>query len=91
MAVKMRLKRMGATKKPYYRIVVSDSRSPRDGKNIEEIGTYDPLREDTKVTIKEDRVQYWLGVGAQPTDTVRNLLSQTGSIKKFHESKKGNK
>lgn len=91
MAVKMRLKRMGATKKPYYRIVVSDSRSPRDGKNIEEIGTYDPLKEESKVTIKEDRVQYWLSVGAQPTDTVRNLLSQEGQMKKFHESKKGNK
>lgn len=91
MAVKMRLKRMGATRKPYYRIVVSDSRSPRDGKNIEEIGTYDPLKEESKVTIKEDRVQYWLSVGAQPTDTVRNLLSQEGQMKKFHESKKGNK
>ena len=87
MAVKLRLKRMGAKKKPYYRIVVSDSRTKRDGICIEEIGTYDPLNESKKVTIKEDRVLYWLGTGAQPTDTVRSLLSQTGSMKKFHEQK----
>lgn len=91
MAVKVRLKRMGATKKPYYRIVVSDSRSKRDGKNIEEVGTYNPLLDTNKVTIEEDRVLYWLSNGAQPTDTVRNILSQSGIMKKFHEQKKGNK
>ena len=91
MAVKVRLKRMGAKKSPYYRIVVSDSRSKRDGRNIEEVGTYNPLMDDKKVTIKEERVLYWLSNGAQPTDTVRNLLSQTGTMKKFHEQKNGNK
>ncbi len=91
MAVKLRLKRMGAKKKPFYRIVVSDSRSPRDGRNIEEIGTYDPQKENEKINIKEDRVLYWLGTGAQPTDTVRSLLSGVGTMKKFHEQKKGNK
>lgn len=91
MAVKLRLKRMGAKKRPFYRIVVSDSRSPRDGRNIEEIGTYDPQKEAEKINIKEDRVLYWLQTGAQPTDTVRSLLSNSGVMKKFHEQKKGNK
>lgn len=91
MAVKLRLKRMGAKKRPFYRIVVSDSRSPRDGRNIEEIGTYDPQKEAEKINIKEDRVLYWLQTGAQPTDTVRSLLSNVGVMKKFHEQKKGNK
>lgn len=91
MAVKLRLKRMGAKKRPFYRIVVSDSRSPRDGRNIEEIGTYDPQKETEKINIKEDRVLYWLQTGAQPTDTVRSILSNVGVMKKFHEQKKGNK
>ncbi len=87
MAVKLRLKRMGAKKKPYYRIVAADSRSPRDGKVIEEIGTYDPTKEPAVVTVKEELALKWLGNGAQPTDTVRNLLSSKGIMKSFHESK----
>ena len=76
MAVKIRLKRMGAKKAPYYRIVVADSRSPRDGRFIEEIGTYDPMAEDNKVKVEMDRVEYWIKNGAQPTETVRGLLKK---------------
>ena len=67
---------MGAKKAPYYRIVVADSRSPRDGRFIEEIGTYDPHAEDNKIKVDMDRVQYWTKNGAQPTDTVRGLLKK---------------
>ena len=74
--VKIRLRRMGAKKAPYYRIVVADSRSPRDGRFIEEIGTYDPMAEDNKVNVEMDRVEYWIKNGAQPTDTVRGLLKK---------------
>ena len=87
MAVKIRLKRMGSKKKPFYRIVVADSRSPRDGRFIETVGTYNPLKEPAEVTIKEDSVMDWLSKGAQPSDTVRNILSREGVMKKFHESK----
>ena len=87
MAVKIRLKRMGSKKKPFYRIVVADSRSPRDGRFIETVGTYNPLVEENQVTLKEDRVLEWLSKGAQPSDTVRNILSREGVMKKFHESK----
>lgn len=92
MAVKLRLKRMGTTKKPYYRIVAADSRSPRDGRIIESVGTYDPTKEPAVVTVNEELALNWLANGAQPTDTVRNLLSKQGIMKKFHESKtkKGN-
>ena len=76
MAVKIRLRRMGAKKSPYYRIVVADSRSPRDGRFIEEIGTYDPMAEDNKVKVEMDRVEYWIKNGAQPTETVRGLLKK---------------
>lgn len=87
MAVKLRLKRMGTTKKPYYRIVAADSRSPRDGRIIEEVGTYDPTKQPAIVTVKEEIALKWLKNGAQPTDTVRNLLSSKGIMKAFHEAK----
>ena len=72
--VKIRLKRQGAKKAPYYRIVVADSRSPRDGRNIEELGTYDPMAQPAAIQIDLERAKYWIGCGAQPTDTVRGLL-----------------
>ena len=74
--VKIRLRRMGAKKAPYYRVVVADSRSPRDGRFIEEIGTYDPMAETGKLKVDMERVKYWVANGAQPTDTVRGLLKQ---------------
>ena len=74
--VKIRLRRMGAKKAPYYRIVVADSRSPRDGRFIEEIGTYDPLSETNSLRVDTERANYWLANGAQPTDTVRALLKK---------------
>ncbi len=74
--VKIRLRRMGAKKAPYYRIVVADSRSPRDGRFIEEVGMYDPMADGSKLTVKMDRVEYWIANGAQPTDTVRGLLKK---------------
>lgn len=87
MAVKIRLRRMGAHKAPFYRIVVSDSRSPRDGRFIEEIGYYNPLSEPSGVRIDEEKALKWLQNGAQATDTVRSLLSKAGVMKKFHESR----
>ncbi|BAV01526.1 MULTISPECIES: 30S ribosomal protein S16 [Lactococcus] len=87
MSVKIRLTRMGSKKKPYYRINVADSRSPRDGRFIETVGTYNPLVAENQVTLKEERVMEWLNNGAQPSDTVRNILSKAGIMKKFHEQK----
>ena len=87
MAVKIRLTRMGSKKKPFYRINVADSRSPRDGRFIETVGTYNPLVEENQVTLKEERVLEWLSKGAQPSDTVRNILSKQGIMKRFHEEK----
>lgn len=87
MAVKLRLKRMGAKKAPFYRIVAADSRSPRDGRFIEQLGTYDPTKNPAVVTVKEEEVLAWLEKGAQPSETVRNLLSQKGIMKKFADSK----
>ena len=87
MAVKIRLKRMGSKRKPFYRIVVADSRSPRDGRFIEEIGYYNPVVEPVQVKIDEESVLKWLSNGAQPSDTVRNILSREGIMKKFHDSK----
>ncbi len=87
MAVKIRLKRMGSKKSPFYRVVVADSRSPRDGRFIETIGTYNPVVNPAEVSINEELALQWLANGAQPSDTVRNLLSQQGIMKKFHESK----
>ena len=80
MAVKIRLKRMGAKKNPFYRVVVADARYPRDGRFIEEIGTYDPLKEPAAVNIDAEAAKKWLGNGAQPTDTVRALLKKSGVI-----------
>ncbi|MFL2101542.1 30S ribosomal protein S16 [Desemzia sp. FAM 23991] len=87
MAVKIRLKRMGSKRNPFYRIVVADSRSPRDGRFIEEIGHYNPVVEPAQVKIDEESVLKWLSNGAQPSDTVRNILSREGIMKKFHDSK----
>ncbi len=80
MAVKMRLRRMGAKKAPCYRIVVADSRYPRDGRFIEEIGFYNPMTEPAEVTIDADKAKKWISNGAQPTDTVRDLLKKTGVL-----------
>ena len=81
MAVKIRLRRMGAKKAPQYRVVVADSRYPRDGRFIEEIGFYDPTKEPPVIRIDADKAQAWIQNGAQPTDTVRALLKKTGAIK----------
>lgn len=89
MAVKMRLKRMGAKKAPFYRVVVADSRSPRDGKFIELIGTYNPLANPTEIKINEELALEWLNKGAIPTDTVKNILSKAGIMEKYHNSKLG--
>ncbi|MCD5410162.1 MAG: 30S ribosomal protein S16 [Clostridiales bacterium] len=80
MAVKIRLKRMGSKKRPFYRVVVADSRSPRDGRFIEEIGYYNPISDPKEIKIKGERALKWLKDGAQPTDTVRFLLKKTGII-----------
>ena len=74
--VKIRLRRVGAKKAPFYRIVVADSRSPRDGRFIEEIGTYDPMADSGKIKVDMDRAKYWIANGAQPTDTVRGLMKK---------------
>ncbi len=75
--VRIRLKKFGSKKRPYYRLVVQDSRKPRDGTSIEDVGYYHPIEaEDKQLSVKEDRVQYWLSVGAQPSDTVKKLLNK---------------
>ncbi|RHM62565.1 30S ribosomal protein S16 [Coprobacillus sp. AF33-1AC] len=89
MAVKLRMIRLGAKKAPFYRIVAADSRAPRDGRFIELLGTYDPNKNPAQVTLKEENILKWLNTGAQPSDTVRNLLSKEGIMKKFAESKSG--
>ena len=89
MAVKLRLTRMGAKKRPTYRIVATDSRRPRDGQYLELIGTYQPL--DEQVKIDEEKALKWLNTGAIPTDAVRNLFSKEGIMKKFADSKKKGK
>lgn len=86
--VKLRLKRMGAKKVPFYRIVAADSRSPRDGRDIEVIGTYNPTKEPAIITVDEEKAIKWLNNGAIPTDTVRTILSKQGIIKKFQDAKK---
>ena len=78
--VKIRLRRMGAKKAPFYRIVVADSRYPRDGRFIEEIGTYDPTKEPAAINVNAERAQAWIKTGAQPTETVRALLKKAGAI-----------
>ncbi len=80
MATRIRLRRMGAKKVPFYRIVVADSRSPRDGRCIDEIGTYDPTRKPAAVQIDVEKAKKWLGTGAQPSDTVRSLFKQAGIL-----------
>lgn len=87
MAVKIRLNRMGAKKNPFYRIVVADSRAPRDGRFIEVLGNYDPSQNPAVVNVDEDKVLDWMNKGAQPTDTVKNLLSKRGLMAKFAEAK----
>lgn len=91
MAVKIRLKRMGAKKSPFYRLVVADSRSPRDGRFIETIGQYDSTTEPAIVKIDEEKAIEWLQKGAQPTDTVKNLFSNAGIMKKWDELKRTKK
>ena len=87
MAVKIRLKRLGAKKAPFYRIVVADSRSPRDGKVIEELGYYNPLTTPAEIKLDEEKTLARLATGAQPTDTVKNLFQAQGIMKKFAEKK----
>lgn len=91
MAVKLRLKRMGSKQKPFYRIVAADSRSPRDGRFIETVGTYNPIKGKEVVTIDEEKALAWLSKGAIPTDTVRSILSNHGVMKKYAESKSSKK
>ncbi len=81
MAVKIRLRRMGAKKAPDYRIIVADSRSPRDGKFIEEVGYYNPMTNPADIKLEEEKVQKWLENGAQPTETVKSILTKSGIIK----------
>ena len=77
MAVKLRLRRMGAKQRPFYRIVVADSRSPRDGRFIEVVGTYNPIDKKNEVTLDEEKIMNWLNKGAQPTDTVKSILTKS--------------
>ncbi|MBG9988109.1 30S ribosomal protein S16 [Aerococcaceae bacterium DSM 111176] len=87
MAVKLRMKRMGSKRNPFYRIVAADARAPRDGRIIEQIGTYNPVSEPKTLEINEELALKWLSNGAQPSDTVRNLLSKQGIMQKHHEAK----
>lgn len=91
MAVKLRLKRMGSKAKPFYRIVAADSRSPRDGRFIETVGTYNPIVSESNVTIDEEKALKWLNNGAEPTDTVKNILKHNGTWAKFKNTKKEGK
>ena len=91
MAVKIRLRRTGRKKAPMYRIVVADSRSPRDGKFIESIGQYAPRQGENAIDLKTERVNHWLDNGAQPTDTVRSLLRRAGVLKARHEARLASK
>lgn len=87
MAVKLRLKRGGSKQRPIYRIVAADARSPRDGRFIETVGTYNPILAEYEVNINEEKALYWLRNGAQPTDTVRSLLSKKGIMARYAEEK----
>lgn len=87
MAVKIRLTRYGAKKNPYYRVIAVDSREKRDGKYIELLGTYNPITKPATVNLDEEKIIKWLGNGAIPTDTVRDLLSKAGIMKKIHDNK----
>lgn len=88
MAVKIRLKRMGTHKKPYYRLVVADAHSPRDGRFIEMVGTYDPLKKPSEIKVDQTKTLGWLKKGAIPSDTARALLSKVGIMKQFAETAK---
>lgn len=85
--VKIRLARVGRKSAPFYRLMVADSRKSRDGRFIEIIGTYHPLRQEPNFTVDEERALHWLNVGAQPSDTVRSILRKLGIMKKFHEQR----
>lgn len=87
MAVKIRLKRMGANKSPFYRVVVADSRSPRDGRFIQELGTYNPLKNPVEFNVDEEAALKWMLDGAKPSDTVRNLFSRVGLMEQLHNAK----
>lgn len=87
--VKIRLRRTGAKKQPSYRVVIADARAPRDGRFIEIVGHYNPRTDPVTINIEEDRVLYWLGVGAQPTDTVQYLLKKVGTLERFASLKQG--
>ena len=87
MAVKLRLKRMGSKQKPFYRIVAADARSPRDGRFIETVSTYNPITEPAEIKVDEEKALTWLNNGAQPTDTVRSILTESGIMKKYADSK----
>ena len=89
MSVKIRMRRMGSKRKPFYRIVVADSRMPRDGRFIEEVGYYNPLTNPDEVKLEEDKIFEWLEKGAQPSDTVRSLLSKAGLMTSYHDAKDG--
>ena len=89
MSVKIRMRRMGSKRKPFYRIVVADSRMPRDGRFIEEVGYYNPLTNSDEVKLEEDKIFEWLEKGAQPSDTVRSLLSNAGLMTRYHDAKYG--
>jgi small subunit ribosomal protein S16 len=91
MAVRIRLKRLGAKKRPYYRVVVADQRSPRDGRFIENIGKYHPLEDPSLIDIDEERALHWLRVGAQPSDTVKVLLTKSGIWERFVAEKRSKK
>lgn len=87
MAVKIRMRRMGSKRKPFYRIVVADSRAPRDGRFIEEVGYYNPVSQPKELKLDEEKVFAWLQKGAQPSDTVRSLLSGASLMQKLHDAK----
>ncbi len=89
MSVKIRMRRMGSKRKPFCRIVVADSRMPRDGRFIEEVGYYNPLTNPDEVKLEEDKIFEWLEKGAQPSDTVRSLLSKAGLMTRYHDAKYG--
>lgn len=89
MSVKIRMRRMGSKRKPFYRIVVADSRMPRDGRFIEEVGYYNPLTSPDEVKLEEDKILEWLEKGAQPSDSVRSLLSKAGLMTRYHDAKYG--
>jgi len=89
--VSIRLKRFGRKKRPFYRVVIADSRDPRQGNSLDDIGFYNPLIEPAEILINEDKALKWLKDGAKPTDTVKSLLSKTGIMQKFHEQKQSGK